>query len=71
MQRTADLDFLIPRPLQLKQDVDVSLIFSWGLTEKCRCLTVAKYVHPDLEIEFLTPERGEVKTNLIQSTNST
>ena len=60
MQRTADLDFLIPRPLQLKQDVDVSLIFhGLGFDRKVSLLDgYEKYVHPDLEIEFLTPERG-------------
>lgn len=60
MQRTADLDFLIPRPLQLKQDVDVSLIFhGLGFDRKVSLLDgYEKYVHPDLDVEFLTPERG-------------
>ena len=51
MQRTADLDFLIPRPLQLKQDVDVSLIFhGLGFDRKVSLLDgYEKYVHPDLE----------------------
>ncbi|KFN39326.1 hypothetical protein KN63_02565 [Smithella sp. F21] len=60
MQRTADLDFLIPSPLRLKQDVNVSLIFEeLGFDRKVSLLDgYEKYVHPDLEIEFLTPERG-------------
>ena len=63
MQRTADLDFLIPSPLLVKQDIDVSLIFKeLGFDRKVSLLDgYEKYVHPDLEIEFLTPERGRGK----------
>lgn len=52
LQRTADLDFMIPRPLHLEQDVDVSLIFEeLGFDIKVSLLNgYEKYVHPDLEI---------------------
>ncbi len=61
LQRTADLDFLIPNPPQIHKDVDVSLIFEeLGFDRKVSLLDgYEKFVHPDLEIEFLTPERGK------------
>jgi len=60
MQRTADLDLLVPNPPRIHKDVDVSLIFEeLGFDRKVSLLDgYEKYVHPDLEVEFLTPERG-------------
>jgi hypothetical protein len=60
MQRTADLDFLVPNPPRIHKDVDVSLILEeLGFDRKVSLLDgYEKYVHPDLEVEFLTPERG-------------
>ena len=60
MQRTADLDFMIPNPPQIHKDVDVSLILEeLGFDKKLSLLDgYEKYVHPDLEVEFLTPEKG-------------
>jgi hypothetical protein len=60
MQRTADLDLLIPNPPRIHKDVDVSLILEeLGFDRKVSLLDgYEKYVHPDLEVEFLTPERG-------------
>ena len=60
MQRTADLDFLIPNPPRIHKDVDVSLILEGlGFDKKLSLLHgYEKYVHPDLEVEFLTPEKG-------------
>lgn len=60
MQRTADLDLLVPNPPRIHKDVDVSLIFKeLGFDKKVSLLDgYEKYVHPDLEVEFLTPERG-------------
>lgn len=60
MQRTADLDLLVPNPPRIHKDVDVSLIFEeLGFDRKISLLDgYEKYVHPDLEVEFLTPERG-------------
>lgn len=64
MQRTADLDFLVPNPLRIHKDVDVSVIFDeLGFDRKVSLLEgYEKYVHPDLEVEFLTPERGRGKS---------
>lgn len=63
MQRTADLDLLVPNPPRIHKDVDVSLIFEeLGFDKKISLLDgYEKYVHPDLEVEFLTPERGRGK----------
>ena len=58
--RTLDVDFLIPNPRQVKRLVDVPLLlkeegfipimnFSSGLVQ---------YQHPELLVEFLTPEMG-------------
>jgi hypothetical protein len=60
MQRTADLDILIPNPPRIHKDVDVSLLLEkLGFDRKVSLLDgYEKYVHPDLEVEFLTPERG-------------
>jgi hypothetical protein len=60
MQRTADLDILIPNPPLIHKEVDVSLILkALGFDRKVSLIDgYEKYVHPDLEVEFLTPERG-------------
>ena len=63
MQRTADLDLLVPNPPRIHKDVDVSLILEeLGFDRKVSLLDgYEKYVHPDLEVEFQTPERGRGK----------
>lgn len=60
VQRTADLDILVPNPPHIHKDVDVSLILEeLGFDRKLSLLDgYEKYVHPDLEVEFLTPEKG-------------
>jgi hypothetical protein len=59
--RTLDIDFLIPRPSAIKREVDVAAVLS-GLDFKAKInLTdgLIKYVHPDLQLEFLTPMLGK------------
>jgi len=60
MQRTTDLDFLVPNPPRIHKDIDLSLILEGlGFDKKLSLLDgYEKYVHPDLEVEFLTPEKG-------------
>lgn len=60
VQRTADLDILVPNPPRIQKEVDVSLILKdLGFDRKVSFMNgYEKYVHPDLEVEFLTPERG-------------
>lgn len=60
VQRTADLDILVPNPPRIRKEVDVTLILQeMGFDRKMSPLDgYEKFVHPDLEVEFLTPERG-------------
>ena len=58
--RTTDIDLLIPRPSRIHREVDIPAVLSdiglepaWSPTgDHC------KYVHPEIEVEFLTPEFG-------------
>jgi len=58
--RTVDIDFLIPRPFHLKKDVNIPEILKKYNFEPAISYTSGyiKYVNPELEIEFLTPEFG-------------
>jgi hypothetical protein len=58
--RTMDIDFLIPRPLKVKREIDIdSILRQLGfISEFSRLSGAVKFVHPELEIEFLTPEFG-------------
>lgn len=63
--RTLDIDLLIPNPFESKNRSNVSQIL-----ENLDFISVRdypsgriKYVHPDLELEFLTPELGRGKGN--------
>jgi len=61
--RTTDIDFLVPNPAKFKNKVDVSdLLNTLGFDSDFDYSTgLVKYVHPDLEIQFLTPALGRVK----------
>ncbi|MFZ2630168.1 MAG: GSU2403 family nucleotidyltransferase fold protein [Desulfosalsimonadaceae bacterium] len=61
--RTMDIDFLVPNPSKFKNKVDVSdLLNALGFDSDFDYSTgLVKYVHPDLEIQFLTPASGRVK----------
>ncbi|MFP4012352.1 MAG: GSU2403 family nucleotidyltransferase fold protein [Spirochaetaceae bacterium] len=58
--RTTDLDFLVGMPPKVRREFDVPAALSelgfepeWSLQgDYC------KYVHPDMEVEFLIPEQG-------------
>ncbi len=58
--RTADIDFLIPRSLPIKNKIDVhSILQEAGFDLRFSNISGhIKYVHPWLEVEFLTPELG-------------
>ncbi len=58
--RTMDVDFLVPNPSPFKQKIDVaSLLNALGFDNDFDYHTgLVKYVHPDLEIQFLTPSLG-------------
>ncbi|MCF8036873.1 MAG: nucleotidyltransferase domain-containing protein [Desulfobacteraceae bacterium] len=61
--RTLDVDFLVPNPARFKSGVDVSEILNLlGFDSDFDYSTgLVKYVHPDLEIQFLTPALGRAK----------
>ncbi|MCP3900982.1 MAG: hypothetical protein GY707_14855 [Desulfobacteraceae bacterium] len=61
--RTMDVDFLVPNPSKFKNKVDVSgLLNQLGFDSDHDYIAgLVKYVHPDLEIQFLTPELGRTK----------
>ena len=61
--RTLDIDFLVPNPSKFKTNVDVSaLLNQLGFDNDFDHMTgLVKYVHPDLEIQFLTPASGRAK----------
>lgn len=58
--RTLDADFLIPRPRGLARDVDVpALLTAAGFVPTFhRASQWVVYDHPELRVEFLTPELG-------------
>ena len=59
--RTLDIDFLIPNPAVKTKTADVpKLLKALGFDIVFSVLDgYSKFVHPDLEIEFLTPEIGK------------
>ncbi len=61
--RTTDIDFLVPNPASFKTRVDVTeLLNNLGFDSDFDYNTgLVKYVYPDLEIQFLTPELGRAK----------
>jgi len=61
--RTLDIDFLVPNPAKFKTRVDVSQLLNLlGFDNDFDYNTgLVKYVHPDLEIQFLTPALGRAK----------
>lgn len=61
--RTTDIDFLIPNPPKIQKKADVPQILS-RLGFDCDFdyqTGLVKYVHPDIEIQFLTPLIGREK----------
>lgn len=58
--RTSDVDFLIPNPPKIGKQVDIpKLLEEYNFQEQFSLLgNHTKFVHPDLEIEFLIPELG-------------
>ena len=61
--RTTDIDFLIPTPQKIKKSLDVSKILNdIGFDNDFDYQTgLIKFVHPDLEIQFITPALGRGK----------
>jgi len=62
--RTTDIDFLVPNPPRIKKAVNVEQILNTlGFDTDFQSHTgLVKFVHPDLEIQFLTPALGRMKS---------
>lgn len=71
--RTMDLDILVPLQLKLLNPIDVpNILESIGFDEKFFRLTgYSKYVHPEMEVEFMVAEygKGEKKPYSIKPLN--
>jgi hypothetical protein len=61
--RTVDIDFLVPNPPKIKHRVDISkLLEELGFVEEFSHISGnSKFIHPDLEVEFIIPEKGRGK----------
>src|SRR6056297_973793 len=61
--RTLDIDFLIPNPTRIKQEISIpEILTSLDFVPLHNYITgLTKYVHPELELEFLTPDLGKGK----------
>ncbi|MGE0084496.1 MAG: hypothetical protein AB7S75_08740, partial [Desulfococcaceae bacterium] len=61
--RTTDIDFIVPNPPKISNSVDMSgILNNLGFDNDFDYHTgLVKYVHPDLEIQFLTPALGRGK----------
>jgi len=61
--RTMDLDILVPTKLNISNTIDVpSILKSIGFDETFSHLTGhSKYVHPEMEVEFMVAEYGKGK----------
>ena len=55
-----DVDFLIPNPNQIKNEIDIpTLLKERGFVPTFnRSSGIVKYDHPELRLEFLVPEMG-------------
>ncbi len=58
--RTMDIDFLIPNPVKIHKDINIpEILRTLDFTPTLSYITgYTKYEHPELELEFLTPELG-------------
>ena len=61
--RTTDIDFLVPTPQKIEKTLDVAkLLNDIGFDNDFDYQTgLIKFVHPDLEIQFITPAFGRGK----------
>lgn len=61
--RTLDIDFLVPNPTRIKQEINIpEILTTLEFIPSNNYITgLTKYVHPELELEFLTPDLGRGK----------
>jgi Nucleotidyltransferase len=65
--RTSDIDFLIPNPPKIGKKIDIpKLLGEFEFEEQFSLLgNHTKFVHPDLEVEFLIPEIGRKRNKSV------
>lgn len=63
--RTLDIDFLVPNPHRIRKEVNIPEILEKLDFRPMHSYTTGytKYVHPELELEFLTPDLGKGRGN--------
>jgi len=63
--RTLDIDFLIPNPVKIQKDVNIPEILERldFIPQNNYMTGYTKYVHPELELEFLIADLGRGKGN--------
>ena len=63
--RTLDIDFLIPRPVKIQKDVNIPEILERldFIPQNNYMTGYTKYVHPELELEFLIADLGKGRGN--------
>ena len=61
--RTLDIDFLIPNPARIKKEINIpEILTTLDFVPLHNYITgLTKYIHPELELEFLTPDLGRGK----------
>lgn len=66
--RTMDIDFMIPRPHRINKKVNVhAILIQMKFKPDFQALSgLVKYRHPELDIEFLTPEIGKGDTAIYE-----
>jgi len=64
--RTLDIDFLIPNPARIKKEINIpEILTTLDFVPLHNYITgLTKYVHPELELEFLTPDLGRGKGSI-------
>ncbi len=60
--RTTDIDFMIPSPHRINKKVNVhEILIQMKLRPEFHTFSgLVKYRHPELNVEFLTPEKGTI-----------
>jgi len=67
IKRTLDVDFLIPNPPKIKNKINVPELFKkLNFNEIInKSDNYIKFVHPDLEVEFLINQKAKIKSDFL------
>jgi hypothetical protein len=65
--KTLDVDFLVPRPFLSRKTIDlVPVLQSLGFTREHNTDGSIYFQHPELKLEFITPEKGKGQTRPLE-----